>query len=144
MPVGAPRWSENWRALAPAGAIPVRVPHGRNRELEARVRSLPTGTSIVLSATAPGARRRCRALARRAGIAIEREYLAVPSATAPGYLIEDARAPIRFFVDRVLAPVVAPPLGLPVAAALDVCRKAVPWRIVRLFTPGRVSVGRCV
>jgi hypothetical protein len=96
----------------------------------------------VLSAPAPGAGRRCRAFAARAGIEVERQYLTFPSADAPGYLVEDDRAPIRFFLERVLVPPPRPTLALPLAAALRILRGVVPWWAIRLVAPGRLVVGR--
>jgi len=140
---GSQRWAENWRAVAPPGAVQVKVTtRWQSREREPRLRSLPRGTPVVLSAAAPGASRRCSAFAARAGIEVERCYLAFPSAGAPAYLVEDARAAVRFFLDRVLAPPPRPGLALPLTAMMRVLRAAVPWWGIRLVVPGRVVVGR--
>jgi hypothetical protein len=144
MPSGSQRWCQNWRAVAHPDAVRVNVTTRRqSTELEARLRSLPEGTPVVLSASAPGASRRCNALATRAGIEVERRYLAFPSATAPAYLVEDARASVRFFLERVLAPPPRPALALPLAAAVRILRAAVPWWGIRLVASGCVVVGRC-
>lgn len=138
MAARADRWRDNWRAVGAPGAVRVelgrRAPRGH---LEVALR----GTEVVVSASAPGALRRCRTFARRAGIQVEREYLALPSAAAPCYLVEDASAPVRFFLERVLAPPARPAIAMPVVAAL---RLLPPWRLVRRLAPGRVIVGRCV
>jgi hypothetical protein len=137
---GSQRWAENWRAVAPPGAVQVKVTTSwQSRE---RLRSLPRGTPIVLSAAAPGANRRCNAFAARAGIEVERRYLAFPSAGAPAYLVEDDRTSVRFFLDRVLAPPPRPGLALLLTAMMRVLRAAVPWWGSRFVVPGRVVVGR--
>jgi hypothetical protein len=95
-----------------------------------------------LRAQAPGARRRCRAFAADAAIVVDREYLAFPAAAAPAYLVEDAPAPARLFVDAVL---VAPPrttLRLPIDVGLALLRALGGARLVRMFAPGRIVVGR--
>ena len=106
------------------------------------IRALPSGTPIVLFASAPGAIRRCRAFAAASGIALEDSYLAFPSARAPAYLVEDHPAPLRLFVRTILA---APPrrgVASPLAAGLAVVRAFHPWRLLRSLAPGRVVVGR--
>jgi hypothetical protein len=110
------------------------------------IRALAAGTPIVLCASAPAAIARCRAFASKAGVELEREYLAFPSAAAPGYLVEDAPAPVRVFVQTVL---VTPPrtrtaLSTPIGVGLSVLRALNPWRLIRAIAPGRVVVGRRV
>jgi len=66
-----PEWSEpgrRWRLLVPAGATVV--------DAGATVPAdLPSGATVVLA----GPRRRVRALVRGSGLAVEAEYLALPS-----------------------------------------------------------------
>lgn len=139
------RWRENWRAVSPSGAVMVPVGRSRGGRLEAHraVASLPSGTPVVLTSGAPGAIRRCRSFASKAGIALEREYLALPSAEAPAYLVEDAPASVAVFLESVLF---APP-GVPfrgvVELAVRVVRALRPWRLVRAAARGRLVVGRC-
>ena len=100
------------------------------------------GTRVVLSASAPGAAARCRAFASAAGIELEREYLAFPTAAAPAYLVEDTPAPVRLFVTNVL---MAPPstrFALPMEIGLGLLRRLKSWHLVRALAPGRVVVGR--
>ena len=85
---------------------------------------------------------RCKAFASAAGLELEREYLAFPTAAAPAYLVEDARASVRLFTSNVLA---APPrtrLSLPIELGVALLRAAKSWRLVRTLAPGRVVVGR--
>jgi hypothetical protein len=142
--VAAQHWHTNWLVVSPPGAVSVDVRRwapARRRAL-GHVRALPAGTPVVLRTPAPGAIRRCRAFASRAGIAAEREYLAFPSASAPGCLVEDARPAIIVFLRNIL---VAPPgaaLGGALEAVLVVLRAVRPWRLIRALAPGRVVVGR--
>jgi hypothetical protein len=142
--VTAQHWRSNWLVISPPGAVRVDVHRsaaGRRRALRS-VRALPTGTPVVLLTPAPGAIRRCRAFAARAGIVAEREFLAFPSAAAPGCLVEDAGPAIVVFAQSIL---VAPPgaaLAGAIEAVLGPLRAVRPWRLIRALAPGRVVVGR--
>ena len=140
------RWRSNWRAVGPDGAIRVHLPRSRTarRTSELGLRRLPAGTSVVLVAAAPGAVRRCAAVAAQAGIVPEREYLAFPSAEAPAYLVEDEPASVRVFVQTVLAVPPRTALALPMHLAFRVLRSFGTWRLTRMVAPGRVVVGRRV
>jgi hypothetical protein len=138
------RWRDNWRALTAGGAVHVELPRSaaRRRASLTTVRGLAAGTPVVLSASAPRARARCRAFASAAGIAVERDYLAFPTAAAPAYLVEDARASVLLFVTNVL---MAPPrarFSLLLEIGVGLLRRLRSWRLVRLLAPGRVVVGR--
>jgi hypothetical protein len=142
--VGQDRWRSNWRVVSPSGAVPVDLARSaaERRALRHGVRALPAGTPVVLFGSGPGAGRRCRAFAARAGLQLERGYLAFPSAREPGYLIEDAPASVRAFVRTLL---VAPPrnsMSTPMQLALSVLRNSSLWRATRWLAPGRVVVGR--
>jgi hypothetical protein len=138
------RWRNNWLAISPAGAVRVDLKRSASerRALERRIRDLLPGTAVVVCASAPRAIGRCRAFASGAGIELDHEYLAFPSAATPAYLVEDAAAPVRLFVTTVLA---APPrtmFSLPIGLGLGLLRLLKPWRLVRTIAPGRVVVGR--
>jgi hypothetical protein len=142
--IGEERWQDNWLVVSPAGAVPVdlQCSAAERRVLQQEVRELPARTPVVLFGPAPAAMRRCRTFACRAGIELERVYLAFPSATAPAYLVEDAPASVRAFVETVL---VVPPrtaLSTPMQVVLRVLRGWSPWRAIRMIAPGRVVVGR--
>jgi len=138
------RWSGNWRVVSPEGSV--RVVLGRTRETaraaEKRARELPPGTPVVIVSGAPRATVRCRTFAARTGIEIEREYLALPSAAAPAYLIEDAQATFRVFVDAVLASPSRGLVGLAQDAVVELVRAIRPRGPVASFAAGRVAVGR--
>lgn len=143
---GDERWRGNWRAVAPAGTLRVELPPWRFARpvSEQRLRGLPAGTAVVLAAGAPGAGRRCKRFAAQAGIALEREFLAFPSAEAPAYLVENAPAPMRVFVQTVLAVPPRSSLALPIQAVFSVLRRAGAWRLLGVLAPGHIAVGRRV
>ena len=137
------RWRHNWRAVSPAEAVRVELPRSRRKRYASRhtVSELPVGTAVVLSASAPLAARRCRQFAADAGVELDREYLAFPTANAPAYLVEDVAASIRLFLKTVL---VAPPgasWSAPIGAVLGALRALNQWRLIRRIAPGRVAVG---
>jgi hypothetical protein len=138
------RWRNNWLVVSPSGAV--RVDLGRSaakRQAPSRaVRDLPAGTPVVLCASAPGAIGRCRTFASEAGIQLEREYLAFPSAGAPAYLVEDAPASVGVFVKTVLVTPPGAPFSTSIEACLSVLRVLSPWRLIRVMAPGRIVVGR--
>jgi hypothetical protein len=141
---GHARWRTNRLAVSPAGSAHATLERRRpaRRAQERPLRRLAAGTPVVLSAAGPGAAIRCRASAERAGIVVERAYLAFPSAEEAAYLVEDSAAPVRLFVHNLL---VAPPgsvMRAPVDAALALVRAFMPWRVLRVVAPGRVVVGR--
>jgi len=138
------RWRGNWQVISPAGSV--RVPLGRTRAAARRaeedVRRLPPETPVVIVASAPRAASRCRRFTARTGIRVDREYLALPTAEAPAYLVEDARASFATFV-RTIPP--APSrglLGVVQEAALSVVRAVRPRRLVRSTAAGRIIVGK--
>jgi hypothetical protein len=141
---GHPRWRTNTLAVSPSGSAHTalkRRPAAR-RAQERALRRLASGTPVLLSASGPTAVHRCRGSARRAGIVVEREYLAFPSPQEAAYLVEDARASVRLFVGNLL---VAPPssaMRAPAEAALAVVRALMPWWLLRIVAPGRIVVGR--
>jgi hypothetical protein len=130
-------------AVAPPGAVAVdlgrsatkRRAHGRS------IRELPPATPVVLRASAPAAIARCRRFAAEAGIDIEREYLAFPSARAPAFLVEDAAQTIGVFVETALVTPPRTPFSTPIEACLGALRALRPWRLMRRIAPGRVVVG---
>ena len=141
----AERWRDNWRAVSPPGAVRVELGRSRaaRRQAERDVRALPAGTAVALAAAGPGAARRCRRLASRTGLVLEREFLAVPSATVPAYLVEDERGPVELFLATVLVTPPGAPLARAVEGVLTLVRALRPVRVVRALAPGRVAVGRC-
>ena len=136
------RWRENWRTVAPPGAVHIDLGRARARSWRSLEHDVVPGTHVVVSASAPRAARRCRRFAAAAGIELEREFLAYPSSRAPAYLVEDARVAVAQFAERCL---VAPP-RVPFAPVVDrgvaLVRLLRAGWLVRLLAPGRVVVGR--
>jgi hypothetical protein len=142
--IATDRWHDNWIAISPPGAVRVDLVRSaaQRRALERTVHDLQPGTPIVIGAAAPRAARRCRRFASAAGITLDHEYLAFPSARTPAYLVEDNAAPLRLFVDTMLATPPRTRFSLPVAAALRLLRASKPWWLLRTIAAGRVVVGR--
>lgn len=141
---GAQRWKENWTVLGSPDAIRVDLPRSRaaRRAMVGRVRALPVGAAVVLCDGALASRWRCRRFAARAGVRLERQYLALPSARSPAFLVEDARRPLSYFCAAVLSvppgvALLAGPVGLLARAAAWLARAGVAGAIA----PGRVAVG---
>jgi hypothetical protein len=139
------RWRDNWLAVGPADAVRVKVDRSRprRRAQAGAIGDLPAGTPVVLSASGLGAIRRCRDIASQAGIVFEREFLAVPSAAAPAYLVENARGPVEVFLGTLLVTPPRTPFAGMVDIALGVVRALSPWRLMGVLVRGRVLVGRC-
>jgi hypothetical protein len=140
------RWVDNWRWVSEPGSARVVVGRGRHGAAAAlaEVRALPSGIPVVLVADAPGSTRRSRKLAAAAGISVEREYLALPSASAPAYLIEDEPEPFQLFVDRILGSPSHGLLGRVQDVAVAVVRRLRPRRLVSATAAGRIVVGKRV
>jgi hypothetical protein len=138
------RWRDNRSLVGTADAVEVDVPRARAGQAAARRRiaSLEPGAGVVVCASGPFPGRRVRRLAEATALALDRQYLAFPSAAAPAYLVEDAPAAIDYFLRHTL---VAPP-GVRFGPALELVvaalRRFAPVRLVRLAVPGRVAVGR--
>lgn len=136
------RWRQNPLVLAPADAFVAEVaPLRTTAALLGEVASLASGSPVILCSPPPFARRRCRRFASAAGVDIQREYLAVPTAAAPAYLVEDAPVAIAYFLRSILVP---PPRTI-WAAPFRLCLSAVsklanPGSIVRVLAP-RLVVG---
>jgi hypothetical protein len=130
--------------VAPRNAFEVHLaPFKRSRrDLVDAIAGLAPGSPVVVSTSAPWAAARCRRFARRAGIDIHREYVALPTARTPAYIIEDAPASAATFVQCVL---IVPPRAVvsgPIDAALALIRRLQdPSRVLRMLAPGRIVVG---
>src|SRR5215211_1784998 len=142
---GVERWKENWSVLGPPDAIRVDLPRSRaaRRAMVGRVRALPVGAAVVLCDGVLASRWRCRRFAARASVRLERQYVALPSARSPAFLVEDAPRPLNYFCSAVLSvppgvALLAAPVGLLVQVAAWLARAGVAGAIA----PGRVAVGR--
>jgi hypothetical protein len=130
-----PDWTQpgqRWRLLVPAGAL---VVDAGTVAPDRSAADLPPGATVVLV----GSRRRVRAHARAAGLAVEAEYLALPSLARTVVL-----APAAALGWTSQAVLTVPPgvtrLHRPYSLAIGAVR-LVP-RLLRLMARDRVVVGR--
>lgn len=83
-----------------------------------------------------------QALARDGGVRIARELIALPSASAPAYLVEDDAVPLALLCTAFLS---VPPglvrLAGPAGGLLRVGGVAARSRLVRLLLRSRIAVG---
>lgn len=108
----------------------------------ATLRALPPGTPVCLVLDAPGSRWLLRALARRAGVTVDRELIVVPSTRSPLLVLDDAAEPVA----RLWHGVATVPPGIArgwwaATMALHAARR-MPWQWTGAVLPGRVVIGR--
>ena len=139
--IEAERWGDNWRVLSPVDAVRIELRGARARGDADTIRALPLGTPVVLSASGPAATRRCRTFATRSGVRLDREFLAIPTARAPGCIVEAAPGPVGTFVSSVLVAPQDSRLGPLADAGLGLIRALGSWRLLRAIVPGRIVVG---
>jgi hypothetical protein len=88
--------AQRWRLLAPPGAELLTARSGR-RALRLRLRGLPDGSPVVLTGA-----RSPRRLARRLGLRVLAEYVALPSLAAPVAIVRRDRDTLRYAARTVL------------------------------------------
>jgi hypothetical protein len=135
----APAWAERWRVIAPPGAV--RVDLGRGGRARHGFPQLASGAPVVLCASGLLARRTVRRAARGAGIRLEREYLALPSADQPAFLVQDRSAAVDYFRRRILTSPPGRARAWAAALALGTARLA-PAGLLGAMAPGCVALGR--
>jgi hypothetical protein len=124
---------QRWRLLMVPDTVVVSA--NRRRRALRYLRSLPPGTRVVLVG------RRLRPLARRAGVHIRTEYLAVPSLAAPVAISEVTAPTLRWTARSVLT--VPPGISRGHAAMWRAVRlvHAAPWLLRFAPTGDRLLVG---
>ena len=133
---------ERWRLLAPATAVVVEIPSRplAVRNAAARVRALPVGSAVVLLDHRRGSLR-ARRIAASAGVAVDREYVALPSLRSAIVLAEDSANALRWACQSLVAP---PPAVTwahgPVSGVITLLRRYP--RLASRLAAGRVLVGR--
>lgn len=133
-----------WWVVTPPGARWFAVGHSlkSRARVATALRALPPGAPVVLCDNWPLSRRRCRKLARRGGVCVVREYLALPTLGTAVALIQDTPTTARYAATRLLAvpPKVSRPARL-AGVALPVAR----WILCRssrsVVFGGRVMLG---
>jgi len=132
--------ADRWGVLAAPAASWLPVPRSRvgRRRLVRRVTADPVG-DVVLCDDRPGSRFRCRSLARRAGLRVEREFIVLPTMARPWYVVEDAPESLAWFASTVLT--VPPGARLQRAAALAVTALGLLVPRLGWLAPARIVVG---
>ncbi len=125
-----------WRVFGPPDLVVVRRPSAGT------LRILSPGTPVCLVLDAPGSRGRLRRIARRAGLDIERELIALPSTVAPIVILDDAADPVaRLWRDIATVPPGVVRGCLAGTLAIRTAR-LMPWRWTGAIAPGRALIGR--
>lgn len=129
---GAPSWS----VLCEPDAVLLHRPDAGT------LRAVGAGSQVALALDGPLARRRLRRLARRCGVRVDRELVAVPSTTRPVAVFDDEESAVRHFWTAVVTvpPGVAGPAPL-LTVALWLARR-MPWTWTGALAPTRVIIGR--
>ena len=136
------RWRDNWRTLCPGDAVRIDLgARDSGRDVARAIRDLPAGTPVVLAASWPAGARRCRAVAARSGVRLDREFLAIPNVRAPGCFVENAPGPARAFLRSVLVAPHQSRFGPVLDVALAVLRALGSRRALAMVAPGRLVVG---
>jgi len=134
---------EAWRVVTSRPAVAYPVPRRASglRALEEEVRALPCGTPVVLCDASRGRPRRCRRVARKAGVELEGEYLTIPSLREPRYLVEDAAEPLAYLCSELAVLPLRSPALAAAGLALRVAGSLGLWRPLAAALSGRVAVG---
>jgi hypothetical protein len=133
-------WAMRYQVLAASDAVVVDVLRGRRarRAAVAAVRALPAGRGVVLR----GSSASVNEVARAARVRIARELIALPSATAPAYLVEDDAEPLALLCAEILS---VPPGLVRLAGPADVLLRvgaiAARSRLARHLLRSRIAVG---
>jgi hypothetical protein len=118
------RPNQRWRLLVPEGAVVVRT--GPRRIAINNIRALPAGTIVALAG-----RRGLRGIARRTGLRVAAEYVALPSLATPVAITQVSRQPLCWTSRAILTvPSGVTRLHAPLWAAVRVVRampSLLPW-----------------
>jgi hypothetical protein len=134
---------ERWRLLAPADAVIVHAARWpwATRRVIAGLRTLPSGTPVVLLDHRPGGRLRARRIAATGVLHVDRQYVALPSLRRAIVIAEDTSQALSWACRSL----VAPPPGITWAHALvDAAVRLLRRRpgLAGTLAAGRVVVGR--
>jgi hypothetical protein len=127
-----------WMTLCPLGTVEIDARTFGAGDTEQLKPDLP----VVLIDQRPFSRRRLRKLARQLSIAVEREFIVLPTLRRPIVLIDDTEAAVRHFWTAIAT--VPPGLAitaLPASVLLGLARQ-LPWSWTGAAAPGRALVGR--
>lgn len=130
-----------WSLLAPVGSPVIEV-RGRRAGAVELLRALPSRTPVLLTDSRPGARRRLRRVARKAGVRVQRECVVLPSLRAGLFVADDVPLTVSWLCRSALT---VPPGTTWLAAPVDLAIRALsrlPWWVLGAIAPGRVVSGR--
>jgi hypothetical protein len=135
---------EQWRVLMPPGTVSLDMPISpiARRRILKQARALPPNTVVALCDANPGSRWRCRRFARKAGMRVDREYLAIPFIHSPTYYIQDTSEAIHYFcVELFMVSRGNPIIALGARLLIGAARTLSLWRLVGAVVPPRITVG---
>lgn len=125
-----------WAILCPEETVRILA-----REARRMLASLPPGTPVAVVTDRPFSRAKLRRLCRRNGVRVDRELVALPSATRPLVVFDDEEPTVARFWNGVAAIPPAPGwVTAPATLVLAVAARA-PWRWTGAVAPGRVVIG---
>jgi hypothetical protein len=135
---------ERWRSLVPPGTTRVDIPAapGARRRLVGSLLAMEAGTWVALCDSRLGSRWRSRRMARSAGIAVHREYLAVPFLHSPSYYVQDNGDAVRYFcTEQFTVSRGSSALVVGAGAMIAVCRVLSLWGWLGAVVPSRITLG---
>jgi hypothetical protein len=139
-----PAVRDRWRTALPADARWYLIPHTRGGRfrLAAELRGLSAGSQVVLCDSWPRSRARTRALVSGAGIRLVREYVALPTLSSAGVLVEDDDTTAGYVAARFgSAPPAASWRGRLLGWLVPLGRAMLAGRWRGLIFGGRMSIG---
>lgn len=134
-----------WDLVLPGAGPPIRLPvrGAARRRMADELRYRPAGTRFLVLDQGPLAGHRLAQLAREASLALELEYLAVPSLATPLFLVERSAVTQTYFATQLLT--VPPHVQRGWAAAgvgLQLLRRPRLWELASAGLCGRVTIWR--
>ena len=124
------------------GTTPVDTRAHRFRHCVRLLEDLPEGAWVAILDDRPLSRVRLRRMARRAGVAVERELLVLPSLEAPASVVEDVEGAVRRHWSTGASRRTAPGLAAPLSEVAHRVGRGLPWAWTGWLVRGRVVVAR--
>jgi hypothetical protein len=136
-----------WRVVVPAGAVELDLPRKswEHRVVLGQLRCLAADSVVALRSDAMGSAWKSRSLLGRAGLRLEREYVALPGFDGPGFLIEADHSAFRhFFLEQIAVPSGAWVDVFLVRLLSRLASTAGMWRIAASLARARLVIARRV
>lgn len=125
-----------WAILCPPGTVTVPAEDARQA-----LAALAPGTPVAVTTNRPCSRRALRRLCAAAGVRVDRELVALPSADRPLVLFDDdAHSVARFWTGVAAIPPAPGWVTAPATVVLAVAAR-LPWQWTGTAAPGRVLIG---